>query len=375
MFDIVSMISIGRKNNEAEANSLIKIKQDYCLELYLLINPLLFWLDFSVEREERFPLFKAIYSTIKDVLENLPPKRVDIDLLQIMIPILQRTTEYLKNNSPSLHMLKFLDIVLKDLKLAGYCASNPDLQYFFLDMLNNFVGYISYCLYEEVFSVFDKLLTLCSDVVNEKVLTKCIVALVDKYTIKSKAHKSTLQAFVKSLMEVKVRTHGKEAQSSHRTINNTDDDLDDDQISVHSKNNYFEILCEFCFFGNKDPLPATELELKKMRNDFKSPIDLHDLYIDKLQFFSDSLAQLTEIHVNLFTSLITHPQFKPTLMGLLSKGETSLRLKCHELLELISNYYVQHCTSKTVYRMAAPAPSTAHPANAGNVGNDKKSAT
>lgn len=75
------MVSVGRKKNEEEANSLIKIKQDYIIELYLLINPLLFWLDFSVEREERFPLFKSVYQTIKDVLENLPPKRVDIDLL------------------------------------------------------------------------------------------------------------------------------------------------------------------------------------------------------------------------------------------------------------------------------------------------------
>ena len=82
------MISVGRKKNDEEANQLIKIKQEYCLELYLLINPLLFWLDFSVEREERFSHFKTVYQTIKDVLENLPPKRVDIDILQIMIPIL-----------------------------------------------------------------------------------------------------------------------------------------------------------------------------------------------------------------------------------------------------------------------------------------------
>lgn len=101
IFDIVSVVAVSRKKNEEEANSHIKIKQDYILELYLLINPLLFWLDFSVEREERFPLFKSVYQTIKDVLENLPPKRVDIDLLQIMIPILQKTTDYLKNNSPS----------------------------------------------------------------------------------------------------------------------------------------------------------------------------------------------------------------------------------------------------------------------------------
>jgi hypothetical protein len=88
LIDIVSLISIGRKKTEEEANSLIKIKQEYCQELYLLVNPLLFWLDFSVEREDRLNLFKAVYQTIKDVIDNLPPKRVDLDVLQIMIPIL-----------------------------------------------------------------------------------------------------------------------------------------------------------------------------------------------------------------------------------------------------------------------------------------------
>jgi hypothetical protein len=81
IFEIISVVSVSRKKNEEEANSHIKIKLDYILELYLLINPLLFWLDFSVEREERFSLFKSVYQTIKEVLDNLPPKRIDIDLL------------------------------------------------------------------------------------------------------------------------------------------------------------------------------------------------------------------------------------------------------------------------------------------------------
>ena len=76
-------------------------------------------------------------------------------------------------------------------------------------MLNYFINYISYCLYEEVFSVFDKLLAMCQDVINEKVLKKCIIALVDKYTMKSKAHKNSLSVFMKSLMEVKVRNNKK----------------------------------------------------------------------------------------------------------------------------------------------------------------------
>lgn len=71
-------------------------------------------------------------------------------------------------------------------------------------MLSNFVNYMSYSLYEEVFSVFDKLLFLTSDVMNDDVLRKCICALVDKYTLKSKAHKNSLTIFMKSLMDVKL---------------------------------------------------------------------------------------------------------------------------------------------------------------------------
>jgi hypothetical protein len=151
-------------------------------------------------------------------------------------------------------MLKFLEIVLRDIKNGNYCAVNPDLQYFFLDMLNNFVSYISYSLYEEVFSVFDKLLNMCQDVMNEQVLTKCITSLVDKYTMKSKSHKNSITVFMKGLMEVKVRSHNAKNSISNNILLDTEGDMnDEDQISVHSKNNYFEILCEFCFFNNSDP--------------------------------------------------------------------------------------------------------------------------
>ena len=79
------------------------------------------------------------------------------------------------------------------------------LQGFFLDLLENFITSLSYSLYEEAFSVFDKLLYLSSDCINERVIKKCIVALVDKYTLKSKSHKNSLNNFMKTLMDVKVR--------------------------------------------------------------------------------------------------------------------------------------------------------------------------
>jgi hypothetical protein len=89
-------------------------------------------------------------------------------------------------------------------------------------------------------------------------------------------------------------------------------------------------------------------------NDFRSPIDHHDLYIDKIQFYVDSLQLLNEIHVNLYTAMLIHPKFKTTLLALLNKPETSLRLKCHEIMEIITNYYVQYCTAKTIYELAVP---------------------
>ena len=75
-----------------------------------------------------------------------------------------------------------------------------DIQVFFLDLLQNFAPYISYSLYEEVLFVFEKLLALCSESINEKVLCSCIVGLVDKYSMKSKQFKNTITTFMKFVL-------------------------------------------------------------------------------------------------------------------------------------------------------------------------------
>ena len=139
-----------------------------------MLPSLLFWLEYSVNREDRLQLFQQLYQTLKDVLESMPPGKVDLDIISIMMPSLERTCDFLEGNSPSLQMLKFLDIVLTDVisifnqKVDGQvvCILPPELAHFFLEMLSNFVAYMSYSLYEEVFSVFDKLVHLSSDVQN-----------------------------------------------------------------------------------------------------------------------------------------------------------------------------------------------------------------
>lgn len=48
---------------------------------------------------------------------------------------------------------------------------------------------------------------------------------------------------------------------------------------------------------------------------------------------------LTEMHINVFCNMVTNPRFKATVLGLLQKNELQLRLKCHEILEIVTNYH------------------------------------
>jgi hypothetical protein len=47
--------------------------------------------------------------------EENPDYLVDLNLVQLMMPTLERTSEFLLGNSPSLSMLKFLEITLTDM--------------------------------------------------------------------------------------------------------------------------------------------------------------------------------------------------------------------------------------------------------------------
>lgn len=86
--------------------------------------------------------------------------------------------------------------------------------------------------------------------------------------------------------------------------------------------------------------------------DMRGPVDMHEMFIDKLQFFIDSLSLMTDEHINMFTNLITHPNFKNLLIEILEHGETNVRMKSHEILEALTSYFVKWCPSKTVYEFA-----------------------
>jgi hypothetical protein len=78
MVEIITILACGRQKSEEEANQLIKIPNNERFggsassELFLLLTPLMYWLEYAIDREERYPLFLQVYQTIKDVLGSLP---------------------------------------------------------------------------------------------------------------------------------------------------------------------------------------------------------------------------------------------------------------------------------------------------------------
>jgi hypothetical protein len=49
---------------------------------------LLFWLDYSIEKPDRLPLFKIVWRTLTKLLGQLPVKKLNIDAVVIILPIL-----------------------------------------------------------------------------------------------------------------------------------------------------------------------------------------------------------------------------------------------------------------------------------------------
>jgi len=72
----------------------LKNKSVLSLELYALINPILFWLDFSLEKPDRLSLFKMSWKTLLKIISVLPDKLIDIDEITIILPVLQKVNMF-----------------------------------------------------------------------------------------------------------------------------------------------------------------------------------------------------------------------------------------------------------------------------------------
>jgi hypothetical protein len=103
---------------------------------------------------------------------------------------------------------------------------------------------------------------------TEKVLKRCISSLIDKATAKNRAHKASVQQFMKALMDSSInfkkndqnQMRQADGLESQEFMDIYDQEIDikdglngkDDDCEGTEKATFFDVMIDFCFFENSD---------------------------------------------------------------------------------------------------------------------------
>ena len=161
-----------------------------------LIQPLIYWLGYTMRTRDMLGLFKKIWSLLKLITQKCAARsRIKIDLIKIIFPHLQKVKEVCKDSTPSLDMLNFLKFVLIDIRPKDV-RRNKVLRDFLLDFLMVFCKQIPHNLHDEIFQICKDIIELTKHSLTRLHIEQIINSLVDKYTMRSKAYKNVLRYFL-----------------------------------------------------------------------------------------------------------------------------------------------------------------------------------
>lgn len=67
------------------------------LKMCSLIDPVIFWLNFTIERPDRLQYFKALWNTLTKLVQIVPKRKeigVEFNCIEIILPTLQRVENF-----------------------------------------------------------------------------------------------------------------------------------------------------------------------------------------------------------------------------------------------------------------------------------------
>ena len=300
-----------------EENSLIKIqaKNHYDLDLYILISPVLFWCDFSIEKESRISIFKPAWKSLVSILEALPID-TNSELIPIVLPYLEQIHNFAIKSSPTLSMLKFINLILKPIKKHStsnnypYHKMHKKLIKFLLSFILRFSKWIPHNLNEEAFKVLDSLLYTVRFSLKYVHIKTVTLALLDKYTMRSKIHKETMATFINLLLD----------QENY---------IESDEFSMR-KDNYIDYFLKV-IIDEPNSIHHIMKELHQESVDFLEKVNLINLMIKSMD------NQQLEI----FDSIVRNKQLIVFLCQMIQTGVTSICLKAIEIIQNFIKYYIQ----------------------------------
>lgn len=263
---------------------LIKLHERQRPELYPLLVPLQYWLEYSGASHTRLELFKKVWVCMTNVAKHSPGARLG----DYVLPLLEKTKEFCRSASPPQAMLQFLETVLSSLEFA------PPLEDFFLEFFPVFLQCILSNVQDDVFRIFNLLLQTIGANLTSELLRECINTLLHQYTVKSVSQKLSKRCLFELMLE------------SQELL----------EEGLH-----------FCLFDNRDDLPDSS------HLDKQQVLQQHDSFLEKITFAIELLSLLNQSHLAFVMERLDI--FAEAVEGLLQNSDSHVRIRALEVLRLL----------------------------------------
>eukprot|EP01022_Parablepharisma_sp_SALTPOND_P015859 TRINITY_DN2272_c0_g1_i1.p2 TRINITY_DN2272_c0_g1~~TRINITY_DN2272_c0_g1_i1.p2 ORF type:complete len:1699 (-),score=191.91 TRINITY_DN2272_c0_g1_i1:6805-11901(-) len=305
--DIANVLLEDKQEQEA-ANPLVVRTGNNKTDYYELINPLLYWLNFSMSSEERIELFGKIWRCVANLMKSMK-ETIGFDPSPLIGPLLEKLNEHCKYNSPTVPMLKFLETVLADFQEFSLDVSKT-----LVSLLEGLSSKLPNYPFEDIFIAFDLLCEIALKDLNGPALKNVILGLTDRYTSKCKKQQESIQKVIKKVLSCSIE------QAKEEPIEST----------------FFGVVTQFCIKENKDVDPRI-----LSNKDPKKPLQIHDTFVGKLNFVLEVVKSLNKTHIKLYQHLVSLKGIEDFLSETLGNGHSSIRLKIFEFLDTLCNYFIR----------------------------------
>ena len=278
--DIISIISVLVKKDKT-----IRSAHRQKPELRELIDPLLAWLTHSASNQDKLNLFHSLWKCLYGISSYVP----QLNMFNCVVDLIYKTMEYCKHSAPTVPMLKFLNIVLGDLKIESKLIE------VMLEFLPIFCACIPNNVNDEIFLVLNQIIGITGDHLENCHLKALIDGMLDQYTVKSQSQRNS-KGFLTSL--------------------------------ILSKETYLDFLIDYCLLGNK------AASLDQLKYDRQRLVTEHDRYLDKLAFAIDVITLFEKSHGVILMQKIE--DIGSTCALLLEHRDSHVRVHGLEILRMIA---------------------------------------
>ncbi|KAM3138942.1 hypothetical protein pb186bvf_008955 [Paramecium bursaria] len=286
-------------------NSSIKLSNLYLKPNFTMISlkPILLkLLDQSVSSKISQDCFQTVWDIIIEILVD---SNEEEQIFELVNPFLENIFTHCKQSNPTQDLL----IVLHHI-LISICEKCPQI----IQRLDNMYEYLEifttrvpHSIFDETFRIFDLLLQFSVDLLDENLIEKCILSLIDQYTVKGQAQKQSKSTLIKLILPY-----------------------------LHNVNSFIYIT----LIQNPEPQLIIQKQQDDIIIDNKQLQQNYEIFIEKIQFLQEMFLEISQ-YFKFISGLINLQEVRQAFSDLVQSRNSKIRQKVYQILQCMADGILQ----------------------------------